>query len=267
MPALPAPGSPEEEELMRKALRAIERDRPFMPMTVRTNPAYEAVTPPKPNLSPHAEFFKRAINAAQLAHVAGEPVTYNSIVARDNQLADPKLYELLETPLFRSALEERGIAESDLDYLTERQIGALAVLSDHTVRKPERVKLRSIGVSWEMFQNWLLIPAFRREYRAMQSRILQIATERGDSVLAQLIDDGNMRAIEYANAMTGRYDPASRDATNALSILQLVMSLVQKHVTDEVALMRLSEDFERLAAQGGLRQLETLEAEVIEPPE
>ena len=38
-----------------------------------------------------------------------------------------------------------------------------------------------------------------------------------------------------------------------------------KHVTDEVTLLALSEDMARLAQQGGLRQLETLEAEVVEP--
>lgn len=249
---------------MRRALTAINNGERLAPLRTRTNPAYKSVRPPQPKLEPHAQFFKRAVAAAQLAHNAGEAISFNSIVARDSQLAVPELHELLDTELFKETMEERGI--TDRDYLTERQLAALAVLGDHTVRKPERSKLATLGIKYGEFQNWLSSPVFRREYRAMQNRTLNLATERGDTVLAGLIDDGNMRAIEYANAFTGRYDPANREAVNTIRILQLVQSLVQKHVTDEVTLMRLSEDFAQLAAQGGLAQLETLDAEVVEPP-
>lgn len=249
---------------MGRALRNLQQNAaPYRPMAVRLNPAYKTIAPPRPKLTPDAVYFRRALNAAQLAHSAGEVVSYNAIVARDAELAHPLLHELLETELFREALDARGI--SNVDFLTEEQVAAITILADHTVRKPERAKLRAIGVSWPTFQNWLAQPAFRREYRAMQQRVLHLAAERGDTKLAELIDDGNLKAIEYANAYTGRYDPAQREAVNTMMILQMVQSLVQKHVTDEVTLLALSEDMARLAQQGGLRQLETLEAEVVEP--
>lgn len=264
--ALPAAGSAEEEQLMAAALDQLRRGKRMIPNRVGLHPAYEATVPPKPSLSSHGQFFKRAINAAYLAHFKGERLSFESLTAIDPGLADDKLYELMEAPLFLQALESRGIPHSPADFLSDEQVGALAILADHTVRKPERLKLKMAGISWMKFQGWLQQPVFRREYRAMQNRILELATERGDTVLAQLIDDGNMRAIEYANAMTGRYDPAQREAVNTMHILQMVMSLVQRHVTDEVTLLRLSEDFEKLATQGGLPQLEIMDAEVVEPP-
>ena len=203
------------------------------------------------------------MNAAWLAHPKGEPVTVDTVLIYDAELPARQLMELFESPLFRQALGDRGIPTTDDKFLTEAQITALAVIADHSIRKPERQKLRMAGVNWNEFQGWLSNPIFRRQYRAIQERTLALATERGDTVLAQLIDDGNMRAIEYANAMTGRYDPASREALQVASILRMVMSVVQKHVTDEVTLLALSESFEQVAAQGGLAQLEIIDAEVV----
>lgn len=255
----------DEDALVERAVARMKEGKLVSPR-VGIHPAYQATAVPKPSVAEHGQFFKRAINAAYLAHFRGERVSYEAITAIDGGLADPTLYELMESPLFRQACESRGIPHENTDFLNEEQVAALAILADHSVRRPERAKLKAAGVSWEKFQGWLHNPIFRREYRAMQNRVLELATERGDTVLAQLIDDGNMRAIEYANAMTGRYDPASREAVNTMSILQMVMSLVQKHVTDEVTLLKLSQDMERLATQGGLPQLEIMDAEVVEPP-
>lgn len=260
----PEPGSPEEEALVQSATASLLRARHRPAGKLGIHPAYQATRPVSSSLSPHGELFKRAISAAWLAHHRGQPVTPDTMQIYDAGLDPADLSALLETELFRQALEDRGIPDSGATYLSDKQMAALIILSDHSVRRPERKKLQMAGVSWTEFQGWLSNPLFRREYRELQRRTLELATERGDTVLAQLIDDGNIRAIEYANAMTGKYDPASREAQSAASILQMVVSIVQKHVTDEVALRRLADDFERLAASGGLQQLETLDAEVIE---
>jgi len=261
---MPEPGSPEEVALVSAAVDELHRKRKVVSSRIGLHPAYRATAPQRATKSPHGELFKRAISAAWLAHHNGEPVTPDTMHVYDAGLNPADLAELLETELFRQALEDRGIPDSGASYLTGEQMAALFVLSDHSIRRPERAKLKMAGVSWTKFQGWLDQPLFRREYREIQRKTLELATERGDTVLAQLIDDGNMRAIEYANAMTGRYDPASREAQQTMSILGMVMSVVQKHVTDEVTLLRLSEAFEQLATQGGLPQLEIMDAEVVE---
>lgn len=262
--AIPAPGSPEEVALMGRAVDQLGGPgRRLVPRAAPAHPAYELTKPIAKSIGPNGDLFKRAVNAAWLAHTKGEPVTSDTILIYDAALPRQQLLELMESPLFRQALESRGIPSEDNRFLTEPQIAALAAIADHTVRKPERQKLRMVGVNWNEFQGWLSNPIFRRQYRAIQERTLTLATERGDTVLAQLIDDGNMRAIEYANAMTGRYDPASREALQVESILRMVMSVVQKHVTDEVTLLALSDSFEQVAAQGGLPDLEIIDAEVI----
>lgn len=267
--SVPAPDSPEELAVMNAAIRDLGKQKSLMPRRPPIHPAYQAIRPVSKTISPHGDLFKRAVNAAWLAHMRGEAITHDTILIYDSALPSPQLHELMESPLFRQALTDRGIPAGDETFLTEAQVTALAVIADHTIRKPERAKLRMVGVNWNEFQGWLSNPIFRRQYRAIQERTLNLATERGDTVLAQLIDDGNIRAIEYANAMTGRYDPQSREAVNTLRILSMVMSVVQRHVTDEVTLLALSEDFEKVAAEGGLAQLEleTIDAEVVLPPD
>lgn len=265
MTDIPAPGSPEEVALMSRAIDQLGGPaRPLVPRSAPVHPAYQPTRPNPKSVGPQGELFKRAVNAAWLAHTRGEPVTADTILIYDAALPKQQLLELLETPLFRQALGDRGIPTTDDHFLTEAQVTALAIIADHSIRKPERQKLRMAGINWNEFQGWLSNPSFRRQYRAIHERALVLATERGDTVLAQLIDDGNMRAIEYANAMTGKYDPASREALQVMSILRMVMSVVQKHVTDEVTLLALSEDFEKVAAQGGLQQLEIIDAEVVD---
>lgn len=259
---IPAAGSPEEVELMGRAVDALGKKRALVPRSAPVHPAYQPTRPTARSVGPQGDLFKRAVNAAWLAHTRGEPVTPDTVLIYDAGLPKQRLMELFETPLFRQAMGDRGIPTTDETFLTEAQVAALAIIADHSVRKPERLKLRMVGVNWNEFQGWLNNPIFRRQYRAIHERSLTLATERGDTVLAQLIDDGNMRAIEYANAMTGRYDPASRESLQVMSILGMVMSLVKKHVTDEVTLLALSEDFERVASQGGL-QMEIIDAEVV----
>lgn len=266
--AIPAPGSAEERALVDSALDALGRGHSRVPNRIGLHPAFEATRPPAAKkITANGQLFKRVVNAAWLAHRRAEPINADTILVHDAGLPYERVLEVLDTPLFAQAMEDRGIPLGETDFLTEEQITALAVLSDHSVRRPERKKLQMAGISWVAFQGWLDQPHFRRLYRELQDRTLKMATERGDTVLAQLIDDGNMRAIEYANAMTGRYDPAAREAQQAGSILAMVLSVVQKHVTDEVTLRALAREFEALATKGGLPELEILEAEVVEPPQ
>lgn len=263
---LPEPGSPEEVALVSAAVDELKNSKKkLVSSRIGLHPAYRATKPAPATKSPHGELFKRAISAAWLTHHQGDPITPENLNMRDAGLAPGDMAELLETELFRQALEDRGIPDSGASYLTGEQMAALIVLQDHSIRHPERKRLQMAGISWAKFQGWLQQPLFRREYRELQRRILEVATERSDAVLAQLIDDGNIRAIEYANAMTGKYDPATREAQNTVSILSMVMSVMQKHVTDEVTLLALSEEFEKLALQGGLKHMEIMDAEVVEP--
>lgn len=255
-----------DAELVEKA-SALLGKKAFFDISPKKVAAYDMVEERFHKARPAEQlFFERAVNAAWLAHQRGKGLSAPAIQSEDPVLPLKQLRELLDTRRFKDAMERRGIPGGELEHLTTEMIAALTVLRDSSLMLPERVKLHKVGVSWEKFQGWLLYPPFRQRYREGYEQALTVATELSDIKLAELIGQGNMKAIEYSNAMTGKYDPAQREAVNVASILSMVMSTVMKHVTDEVALQALAGEFRQLAAGNGLPDIvgQVVDAELVE---
>lgn len=255
-----------DDELVEKA-SALLGKKAFFDISPKKVAAYDTVAASFSKTRPNEQvFFERAVNAAWLAHQRGKGLSAPAIQSEDPQLPLAPLRELLETRRFKDAMERRGIPGAELEHLSTEMIAALTVLRDSSLMLPERVKLHKVGVSWEKFQGWLLYPPFRQRYREGYEAALNVATELSDLKLAELIGQGNMKAIEYSNAMTGKYDPAQREAVNTAALMSMVMSTVMKHVTDEVALRELSGAFRQLAAGNGLPDIvgQVVDAELVE---
>lgn len=197
--------------------------------------------------APEAELLARAVTAAEMASMRGKGVSVSSLRDEDPGLPLRALTRLMGTPAFLSRLRVLGIAAEEVDHLSDRQVALLALFRDTSLPVSERQKCKMLAIPYTEYLAWLDEPLFRSRYREVYSNALVRATEQADIKLAEMIEAGNLKAIEYANAMTGKYRPGGEAQQTVAMMLAMIQSVVQRHVRDEATLMVLSHEFERLA--------------------
>jgi hypothetical protein len=252
-PARPHPTTKAEHRLIKQAAR-VAAQNPFTQLSPKNETAYWDIREAREEQKPGVvrAFFDAAVAAAELAYRAGKGVSVPSIQSEDDRLPTKQLKELVETTRFREALRNRGIPLPDQTALEPKQVALLAILADQSVIMSEREKCALLDIPYERFLGWLEWPAFRIKYQGTYEKALKRATEQGDAQLAALINQGNLNAIKYANEMTGKYRPQDAQAMSVVYILNMVLSILQKHLTDEVMLTQVSGELMSLATGNGL---------------
>lgn len=211
------------------------------------------------------DLFERAISAAWMAHVQDHGVSAPSICQEDPDLPIETIRELLGTPRFQQALADRGIPATDREPLSPQMVAALRTVADPTLGLTERQRIKMLGISWTTYQGWMDYTPFRRQYRMLAKKALSATVDRAPLVLAELINDKNLNAIIYANEMTGVFVRGQQEQQNFTRLTLVLMSKLQKRITDPELLNAIADDIQEVLASGGIQAPELiLEAEVVE---
>lgn len=252
-PARPHPTTPRERRLIERAAKVASKN-PFAQVDPKTETAYWDIREEREEqrFGMSKAFFDAALAAAELAFRAGKGVSVPAMQSEDDRLPTKQTKDLVETPRFREALKARGIPLPDQTHLEPKQVALLAILADQSIIMSEREKCMLLHIPYEHFLAWLEWPPFRAKYTTSYEKTLRRATEQGDAQLAALINQGNLNAIKYANEMTGKYRPQDAQAMSVVSVMAMVLSILQKHVTDEVTLTVVSGELMKLATGNGL---------------
>jgi hypothetical protein len=150
--------------------------------------------------------FTDVLRAAELAHRQGLPVTPDTVLEQGIVLAREDVVALWELPKFQQALDERGIPAFNQRGLTAQQLAALTIYVDMTVPRSHAQKLRAAGVTQKQWSGWLRIPAFEAELAFLSEQNLRDAIPIAKQRLAEQIDAGNLKSIEFALELTGVHD-------------------------------------------------------------
>jgi len=191
------------------------------------------------------ELFERALAAAHLASVRGMSVSPETVASMDRGLPLAQVRSLWRMRRFEQALHERGILADDT--LSGEQVAALVSFADTSQMLTERQKLRLLGISYTQFKGWLSNPEFARAYADVNSHSLHEAAVRGDTKLAEMVEAGNLKAIQYVNELTGKYRPNTLDGLDSTQLLASLITILTKRVKDTELLTTLSKDLEALA--------------------
>jgi hypothetical protein len=182
--------------------------------------------------------WRRAISAAAIIYNRGLPVTIDSILEAQPWIPRETLAKLFAHREWARALRDRGVG-ADFMGLNERQMMALAHMTNFTDKRSEAAKLRSLGIeSWE-FQTWLSGNAeFARLYREASERLFKEAQAAVNIALVNESTKGNVGAIKYFNQLSGRYDPNSVNTMNVQQVLQAVVEILSEELRDKPDLLR-----------------------------
>lgn len=173
-------------------------------------------------------------------------------------LTQVQISEMESSKLFLKSLERRGIAEpSVVDPfsgkplgLTDRQLAAIAILTNYHDTRAPAARLSILGVSEQELQGWMNNEIFRSE-------LTQRADEAFDHVgvdatvnLARHVKNGNLNAIKFYYEVTGRAQ--SPEEVNVKQVLNVIIEAVQKHVKDPTILKAIAEEVAEQRAMKGL---------------
>jgi hypothetical protein len=124
---------------------------------------------------------------------------------------------------FRDALRRRGMRTDDNLGLTE-------------------AKMRAIGLTYAVYQAWMLDPRFKSEFSRRANEGLQNTIPVAKQRLIANVEAGDARSIEYFLALTGVYSPALAANQDAMQVVYAVLRAVEKHVPDKVILQTILDE-------------------------
>lgn len=173
-------------------------------------------------------------------------------------LSQSQISEMESSKLFLKSLERRGIAAPSLvdPYsgkplgLTDRQLAAIAILTNYHDKRAPQARLSILGVSEQELQGWMNNEVFKAE-------LTQRADEAFDNVgvdatinLARHVKNGNLNAIKFYYEVTGRAQ--SPEEVNVKQAMNILIEAVQKHVKDPSILKAIADE---VAEQRNLKGL------------
>ena len=147
--------------------------------------------------------------------------SYEAIVAEGIELDQTLYLESWANPRFADALRARGLPEHVLNTksavgfsgrtLTEQQMTVANVLLDVLDTRSRIKKLTELGVPTSTYNLWLRDPVYRTYCLERAENLLQENQPVAHMSLINRVNSGDLGAIKYFNAMTGRYRERERE--------------------------------------------------------
>lgn len=156
-------------------------------------------------------------------------------------IAEPLLEEFKVDPLVQKSLKVRGINyPSAKDFLNDRQLAAIATMTNYTDRRSDEKKLRDIGISAREWATWLIDENFATYLHERAERMFKGSQHEAHLGLIKGMRNGNVAAVKLYNEMSGRYNPEAENNFNIRILLGGILEILQSEINDPVALQRIA---------------------------
>lgn len=187
--------------------------------------------------------FLRAVTAVDLEYRrTGQVPTVREVSDSWPQIPMKTYADLYAHEGFRDALRRRGIRTDANVGLTDEQASALLLLTNPGDKRTTEAKMKSLGLTYAVYQAWMLDPRFKAELNRRVNEGLQITIPAAKQRLMANVEAGDQRAIEYFLAMTGVYSPALAANQDAMQVVYAVLRAVEKHVPDKAVLQTILDE-------------------------
>jgi hypothetical protein len=212
------PEFPPPEDVIPEAFQVrSQRERPFQ----RLNDA--------------ERLFNRGIAAAESCVRNNWAVTASNLNLADRLIPQEKAAFLIDLPKFQLALDSRGISVEPMSELTAQQRAALSMYFATDVTMSHTTKLKVIGASSVQWRGWLRQPVFAAYATQLADDILDASVEVAKQRLAELVDAGNIKAIDRTLAWRGGFDYRNPQGGDMNAILMAIFEILdESRVPNEV---------------------------------
>lgn len=149
------------------------------------------------------------------------------------------------------SLGRRGIALPGVpNYLSDRQVAAIGLMTNFNNLESLQARLASIGVTEEELNGWYQNPLFKNALRDRADTVLDNVSTDATVELARAIKKGDFRAIKFYFEITGQAQ--SKESVDIKRAMQILIEAVQKHVKDEAVLEAIGAEVQSMRAIQGL---------------
>ena len=183
-------------------------------------------------LSKEQQLFERVLAAALAADRQGLLLEVKVLLDQDAGLKKSDVELVWGSSKFRRALADRGIRSTADPNLSLRQEMFLqAYLNPLNLLTPQ-VLAKRMKISLSELDGWLRQKDFAEAMKVKAEENLQKFIPMADVALGQLVQSGDMKAIQFVNQLTGRFDPNARSSVDVPALLLQVQDIILRHVTD-----------------------------------
>jgi hypothetical protein len=182
----------------------------------------------------------------------GLDLDVDTIRAYCPRIPKPVITKVIESKPYHQVLILRGIKQpGSKDGLSADQMRALTILTDVSSSRSLEKRLKLAGISWFRWQAWLNDPIFRAAHDKLCEDIFKKAQSSIDVQVVSGALDGKLDFIKYANEMSGRFDPNRRAHADVQLILNGIVEIITRNVTDPEVLKRISSELSAVVAKLG----------------
>lgn len=207
----------------------------------------------------HSErIFRNVIGAAYTAWVGNRGVlpSVDDIHRYYPEVAKRKISAILATEEFAEAIRNRGLPWDAGNYragLTAAQQFAISIITNPTDKRNLKAKLASAGVTYAQYRAWLKDPLFNRYLNTVTEGMLSEHTGDLHTALMNRALNGDLNAIKYVYELNGRFDPASRQMADVTVLVERIIEIVMRNVSDPVVLAKIAGEMRGVISSGTIK--------------
>jgi hypothetical protein len=172
---------------------------------------------------------------------AGTP-TVNQI-SLSTGLSENFIRDKMLDPDFQEALKNRGLdILPTAQFLTPEQLATANMLLDFSDERTTRQKLNALGISHRQYSAWLKQRAFKQYVTNRAEQLFGDAMPEAHLALVGNVKRGDLNSIKLFYEMSGRWSSKTIEETNIEFLMMKLIEIIQRHITDPVALAAIAEE-------------------------
>lgn len=191
--------------------------------------------------------FERVLSAAIGADRVGLFLEVDVILGQDASLSREDVELVWGSSKFQRSLRDRGIKTTADPNLTLRQETFLQAYLNPLNLKPPHVVAKQLKIGAAELDGWLRDKHFAHAMKVKSEENLVKFLPIADQALGQLVQAGDMKAIQFVNQLTGRFDPNARQQLDVPALLMQVQDIVLRHVRDPITKRNIARELVALA--------------------
>lgn len=153
--------------------------------------------------------------------------------------------EAISDPQMKAALDRRGITYLDADRLTAQQIACINLLLNVSDRRDIKEKLKALGIPQTTYYGWKKQSHFMKAYKDAGEKLFGETQVEVNAALVKSALSGDMKAIEYYNKVSGRFNDRRDQQVDLRRVMYSMMESIQKHIQNPETLRAIAYDFEQ----------------------